>query len=851
MATSANRVSRSCALETFAESFAATCLRQPNYPVVCSDGESWTYGELNHAARAVAGNLLRLVPMDDRPVAIRLSRGLTLVAAIVGAVLARRCFVVIDPDYPTERNLQVLEDADPALVIVSGSEDAPLVGDRPHVVAAELLKVIGVGEFEALHGHPDDLACLVYTSGSTGKPKAAMVTHGAIAQIGYIQTKLIGVIGSDRHAMLHSATTIGGMRTLFGALFAGATLFPYEISTLGVRPLADWLERNRITVIHTAATVVRHFLLTLGGPRKFPDVRLMIFGAERVFWDDVRIARSIFSDEVEMWNGLGASETGTMSGWLIPSLLPLGEGLVPLGHAVDGVSLRLVDENGAGVPNGEIGEIEARGRYISLGYWHRSELTGKSFCRAPTGDRIYRTGDLARRLPNGMLVHSGRRDFVAKINGVRVDMGEVETAIARDPAVVECAVVCESVTPGDCRLHAFVEAAPGVRLSDTGLRELAARALLPAMRPTFYWQVSNWPRTPNGKLNRRALLEWSDRSPVSNETGLPEDQRVADLEFAIAASWQKVMPGRKPGRNEDFFASGGTSLMAIELIQECRARLNRHIPGELLFRSPTIAGLARALQAVPGVAGRGAIVTLQTAGEAPPLYCICGIQLYAELARHLAPNIPVHGVYLPWEEAVLEATIDASTLTVERMAASYVETIREHRPSGPYLILGISFGGVLAYEVARQLSSAGQEVRWLALLDCLRPGGSIVPWYRKPLWVLKRLVLRKPPKLPPDTSPGLIQTAQEESEADARLSTYRGVRAKYAPRSWNGPAVLFRARHTIRYRHLGLERGYGWNTIIPDLKAVDVPGDHLGILRQAGAVEIAHVLRSMTIPRHP
>jgi non-ribosomal peptide synthetase component F len=265
MATALDRSSSASSLETFAESFEATCLRQPDHPAVCSNELSWTYGELHHAARAVATGLLRLASTVDRPVAIRLPLGPVLVAAIVVAVLARRCFVVIDPDYPTDRILQVLEDADPALVIVSGSEDAPHAGDRAHVLVAELLKINGEDVLEALHGHPDDMACLVYTSGSTGIPKAAMVTHGAITQIGYVQTSKIGVKRSDRHAMLHSATTMGGMRTLFGALFAGATLYPYELAKLGVGSLADWLERNHITVVHTAATVIRHFAQCCSG----------------------------------------------------------------------------------------------------------------------------------------------------------------------------------------------------------------------------------------------------------------------------------------------------------------------------------------------------------------------------------------------------------------------------------------------------------------------------------------------------------------------------------------------------------------------------------------------------------
>ena len=849
MTAAADRDFQAEELEPFAERFEAYCLQHPDHPAICVDGESWTYGELRLAAHALAANLLRLVPTAERPVAILLQRGPAFMAAIIGAVLARRSVVAIDADYPLERNLQVLEDADPALVIVSEADRNRLEGGPPQVAVQELLRPSATA-FKPLPGPADELAFLIYTSGSTGKPKAAMVTQGALAQIGHVQTRCIGVRGSDRHAMLHSATTTGGLRTMFGALSAGATLLPYELGKLGVRPLADWLERNRITVVHTTATVIRHLVREVDGRCRMSSVRLMIFGAERVFWDDIRLARSIFSDELVIWTGLGASETTTLSGWQIPSSYPLADGLVPLGKEVDGVLLRLVDENGHDVQDGEIGEIVARGRYISLGYWRRPELTEKAFSNTSTGDRIYRTGDLARRLPNGMFLHSGRRDFVVKINGVRVDMGEVEAAIARDPDIAECAVVCESVTPTENRLHAFVEAARGARLSDERLRSIAASALLPAMRPTYYWQVDNWPRTMNGKLNRRALLGWTDRRAVATETQSPEDDVVLDDETAIAAAWEKVMPGRSPGRHEDFFAAGGTSLMAIELTREIRAKLNRPVPAELIFRAPTVAGLARALQ-VPDNSGRDSVVTLQASGDAPPLYCICGIQLYAELAKQLAPDVPVHGVFLALEEALGDASTNTDELTVEAMAASYVAAIRGHRPNGPYAILGISFGGVLAYEVAQQLSDAGQEVRVLALLDCTRPGGSIVPWYGWPAAALRRLFLRKLPTLAPASAPGLVGDKLEVVVGPGRLAAYRKMRAKYTPRNWLGRTLLFRAEHTFRFLHFGQVKGYGWERVASDLDTVDIPGDHLGILRSAGAVEIAKVLRSRVDPQPP
>jgi amino acid adenylation domain-containing protein len=832
---------------SFLDRLDEVCKRQKDEPAVLIDATVTTYATLDRAARSIAAAIERRVPDPRAIVAIRARRDVASFAALLGILRAGRAFVATDPDYPDERNELVLDDASPALVLIGRDDDPRHAGARPHAYIETLIDddaPLPARRLEA--APPDALACLVYTSGSTGRPKAAMVPFVALAQMARIQHERIGVRAGDRHTLLQSMTTIGGLRSLFGALASGACVCPYELPRLGVRPLRDWLARRRITVLHCPATVMRHIAQSEPpSPRWSSVMRLVVFGAERVFWDDVAIARRLFGEDVAIWTGLGSSEAGTLTGWHVPSPAPERSGLVPLGRAVDGVRLRLVDEQGREVPEGEAGRIEVRSPFVALGYWRSAGEPDGGFDAQPDGQRRYCSGDLARRLPDGMLLHVGRSDFVVKIRGVRIDLGELEAAFARDPAIVECAVVCETPQNGDPQLHAFIEPAAGANLTDARLREIATRALLPAMRPAHYWIVREWPRTLNGKLNRRALRDWPHRSAPPRADAMTADLACADIERVIAECWQRARPGQAIGRTDDFFACGGTSLTAIEVCGDISARLNRPCPVDLLFRAPTIAGLASLIANDTRGAQDGFVVTLQEHGQATPLYCICGVQLYAELASRLAPHVPVHAVFLPWESRMLDGAV-ATPPSVPEIAAGYVAAIRRHRPTGPYALLGISFGGILAYEVARQLDAVGERVNLLALLDCLRPGGRIVPLHRQPLAWLRRLRVRHapPPRPPEGASPAPVLTECERAMDDLRMSLYRRARIHYTATRWNGRAMLFRAQHTFRFATLAGECAYGWDRVIPRIEVHDVPGDHLGILRQPGVDEIARLLRS-------
>ncbi|MCA8965806.1 MAG: AMP-binding protein, partial [Planctomycetes bacterium] len=369
-------------------------------------------------------------------------------------------------------------------------------------------------------------------------------------------------------------------------------------------------------------------------------------------------------------------------------------------------------------PPGHEGEICIGGTGLARGYHKRDDLTAERFVRLPDqpDKRIYRTGDVGRALPDGRFECLGRRDHQVKIRGFRIELGEIEAVLTSVPSVVQVLVTANQREDGDPSLVAYW-------VGDADRDELirAARRQLPAyMIPSAYVQLEAFPLNTSGKVDRHRLPSPQNCTVEAATVNRPRN----DHETRIALIWRETLGLQDVPVDESFFHLGGTSALALKTILKIEAELGIDIPVQAFFEAPTVEGLAARFGT--HYAPDTPIVARLHRGDddKEPLFCLLGVHVYQDLALALRGDRTVIGIHVPFAHAPTQAPLN----TLHQVAARYVEIIRKHQPSGPYNLLGFCFGGIVAYEAARQLEAQGESVHMVVVLDALLPSGVKVDW---------------------------------------------------------------------------------------------------------------------------
>jgi thioesterase domain-containing protein/acyl carrier protein len=510
---------------------------------------------------------------------------------------------------------------------------------------------------------------------------------------------------------------------------------------------------------------------------------------------------------------------------------------------------------------------------VARGYLGRPDLTGERFVPDPysgvPGARMYRTGDRVRRLPCGTLEYLGRFDDQVKIRGFRIELGEVESALLSHPGVREAAVVVRGSAAEERRLVAYLTLVPGGPTVDE--MRTALRARLPEhMVPARIVALDALPLTPNGKVDRAALPEPAAAARGEARAAAPPSGAV---EEALAALWEEVLEVTPVGVDDDFFALGGHSMLAVRLMTHIRQKMGVELPLAALFEHPTIRGLAPRVEGGTHGAAWSPLVTIQPEGERVPLFFVhpIGGQVlcYAELARHLGPDQPFYGLQAPDL-----ATIEGEETSIEAMAARYVEAIREVWPRGPYLLGGWSFGGLVAFEMAQQLDRAGEAVPLVAILDTASPRttGELAALDESQILAtlageeaLKAgttLALSADDLRPLDPEARVartldslrgagVLTAEIEPEWVHRLlrghQQRRMAMARYTPAVYPGRLVLFHPTESLeRDRQTEWSGAAGWRPYTSEpLLVQSVPGHHATMASGPHAATLARRLRAV------
>jgi yersiniabactin nonribosomal peptide synthetase len=687
----------------------------PHQPAVIAAGRTVSYRELEDHANRLAHRLREAGVGRADPVVIAVERGCGQAVAVHGVLGAGGAYVPIDLDWPPERIAFVLADTGARCVVSSLAARARL--QLPSHVACVCVDDVALHHHPstapAALQHPGDLAYVIYTSGSTGRPKGVMIDHRAALNTVLDINERIGLSRSDVVFGVSAITFDLSVYDLFGTAAAGATLL---LPTTAAPQPAEWLhamQRHGVTVWNSVPALMH--LLTdaadLEGQQLSTLATVMLSGD----WIPLTLPEQVrrVAPQAAIHSLGGATEAAI---WSITHRIDQVDGdwtSIPYGRPLGNQSWHVLAEDGSDAPDWVPGQLHIGGMGLALGYWRDEQRTAASFVTHPrSGERLYRTGDLGRYRPDGTIEFLGRNDHQVKVQGHRIELGEIEHALLSHPGVQAAAVVAQGDRKAK-RLVAFVVAAEGHAVDGSRLREHLGSKLPGHMVPQQFACLPQLPLSSNGKVDRAALTEGATcPAPARHqEFGSP---RTA-LQSSLVRIWESVLEVSPIGIHDDFFGLGGHSLAAIQVMTRIAQRHGVHLPLGELLRGRTVEHLARSIEQA---ARWSPLVRINSIEAGTPLFLVhpAGghVLCYQELAQRL--QRPVLGLQAPGLEGDREPIED-----INAMAALYVRALREAQPAGPYHLGGWSSGGLVAFEMARQLEDQGDTVAQLTLIDTPSP----------------------------------------------------------------------------------------------------------------------------------
>jgi len=828
--------------------FEAHARQQPEAIAASFQDQRLTYAELDARSSRLAHYLVAAGVGPEVPVAVCVRPSLHVLVAMLATWKARGLYLPLDPTHPESLIGRMLDEAKPRMVLTT-SDLAALTSRFPQLkLDAE---AAAFAELPAaspdLPGSLDDPAYLFYTSGTTGKSKGVVATQGNLAFYVHSAAQRYGFARGDVFVSMARYTFSISLWELLSPLICGGRLRILERDdVLTPERLARALEE--VTVLHAGPSLLsslfRYLRSLPSGPKTFPGMRHASSGGDIVPPSVMEEMKRVFPN-AELFVIYGCTEIACM-GTTYPIRRDVTVGRTFVGKPFPDVALRVLDPNRNLVPFGAVGEICFAGKGIVRGYLDRPELNAEKFVPLE-GMRFYTTGDTGRLHPDGNLEILGRRDFQIQLRGIRIELAGIERTALELGLAAQCAVVARKGDDGELRLVAFV-VKPGEG-GPPAIRRALARELPDYMVPHHVSVLEAMPLTVNGKLDRNALREM----PWEARRGTGELELASGREQQIAAVFEKVLGASEVGVEDGFFELGGDSLLGVLALEEIERATGARIPPHVLFESGTPKALA-AHASGGGGPEEARPILLNARVPGPPLFMLSGVHIYRPLARALDGRFSAYGVFAPKEVQPFDPA--KGDHTVEALAREYVALIRAVQAKGPYRLLGYSFGGLAAYEVAHQLRAAGEEVRFLGMLDALIPEWTSRWSFRKaqlarlftasPLdvaaFLWRRVLHGRPPlrhglaKYAEDHKMGPLEESRDEANRRA-AARYFAAGMRTSPE----PVTLVVSAGRLREDPLK-SPSCGWAPYLSALDIRTVDGDHFQLVEEPGVLKTAAFL---------
>ncbi|AMR32672.1 hypothetical protein A0256_15200 [Mucilaginibacter sp. PAMC 26640] len=689
--------------------------RYPNKVAIRFQDRSLTYTEVSDTANRIA-NLLSVMGVKKGDViGLALDRSPEMIISLLAIMKSGAAYVPLDPEYPKDRIEFMLEDSSAKILITQAKYSGHYAGNSTELIIEKALAdSVGLPVSEPnSQVTGSDLAYILYTSGSTGKPKGVQIAHHSLVNFILSCQKKPGITSADKTlAVATISFDIAGL-DIYLPLSVGAELVVADsLTAKDGRAVLDIVRNQGITILQATPYTWR-MMLEVDWEEKLP---IKVFtGGEALAKD---LALKLIPRCNEVWNLYGPTETTIYS--IIKHVTDAED--ITVGWPVDNTQIYIVDEAMNNLTNGEIGEILIGGDGVSWGYLNREELTAEKFIDNPfsdkPGDKIYRTGDLGKFKPDGEIICLGRIDHQVKVRGYRIELGEIEFHLSNQPGVKDVVVIAREDTPGYPRLVAYLllldgsTGHPSANQLDAWQNALLAE-LPEYMVPDDFVLLDAIPSTPNGKVDRKALPKPDYSYIVRSESYIAA--RTSN-EKLVADIWQEMMGLDQISMIDNFFQLGGRSLVAVKIMAKLEEKTGKRLPLATLFEHSTIEKLATRLEINDEAISWDSLVPIKPQGSKMPLYIVHGAGLNVLLFNALAMNMdneqPVYGL-----QAKGINGIDEPLDVMEEIAANYVEEIINHDPVGPYAVAGYSLGGLIAYEMAKQMLAMGKDLKMLAMFD--------------------------------------------------------------------------------------------------------------------------------------